>query len=97
MDPILVGPAQWDQIARSMNLLYLFTALGLNSAISFLLGHAVLPSLTATMDLPVDLHLLRRALYPVAGISLVLALITFGWALSQAIGVIQQIYPRFWI
>ncbi len=97
MDPTLLGPKQWDQIARMVNLLYLFTALGLNSAIAFLLSHAVLPSLTGTMDLPGDLRLLRRALYSVAGVSFILDLIAFGWALALAIGVIQQIYPRFWI
>jgi hypothetical protein len=78
-----------------MRTLVLFAVLAVNTALSFLFAHAVIPSLVATGDLPSGLRGLRRLLYPVSAVSLAVALSAFARTLFLAVPVIQQIYPRF--
>ena len=97
MEPDLISPAQWDQIGRAMVSLYIFTGLALNAALSFLLGHAIIPSLVASGDAPAESLALRRVLDPVFALSLLLTLVALGWAMYLAVDALWQIYPRFWI
>jgi hypothetical protein len=97
MDPDVIRVEQWDQISRAMVLLYLFVGLALNSALALLLGHAIIPSLVGTADVPHRVLVFRRVLYPVFAVSLVLTVFTLGWAVYLAVDVLRQIYPRFWI
>ena len=95
LDPRLLGPAQWALVNVSMRSLAFFVVLAINTAVCFLVAHALIPSLITTGDAPGDLHRLRRVLYPLAAASLVAAIFAFVQALSYGVALIQQIYPRF--
>jgi hypothetical protein len=95
MDPRLLGPEQWGQIGRLLPHFGLFVALMVNMAMSFLLAHAILPSLAMTRDLPEGIAELRRILYPISAISMVLAAITLARAIVIMVAVLEYFYPRF--
>lgn len=97
MDPATLTPAQWDQLRDVMQSLYAFTGLGLNAALVFLLGHAILPSLVESGDAPPEVGAYRRALDPIFAISLLLTLYALARALVLGAGVLQQVYPRWGI
>jgi hypothetical protein len=97
MDPQPLNSAEWVHIGRLMTFLVLFTGLGLASALGFLLGHAVLPSLIDSRAAPALLVAMRRFAYPLSALGLVLALYALARALTLAIEVMQRVYPRFWI
>lgn len=95
MDPSAVGPGQWDQVIRGTLHLFLFLGLMVNTAISFLVAHAVIPSLVTSGDALPEIHNFRRILYPVSALSLLLMIYAFGRMVSLAVPVLEQIYPRF--
>jgi hypothetical protein len=95
MDPQYLYRDQWALIATLLPHLALFVALMVNMAISFLMAHAVIPSLTLTQDIPADIGKLRRILYPISGLSLILAAIALGRAIYLIVEVTQYFYPRF--
>jgi len=95
MDPRLMGPEQWMLVDRALSHLVVFLVLAVNTAFSFLIAHAVIPSLVSTGDAPPQVAGFRVALYPVFAASLVATLYTFARSISYAITLIQQIYPRF--
>lgn len=97
MDPQVIGAEEWEQISRSLIYLFLFTGLGLTSAMGFLFGHAVLPSLVDSQDAPGSASLLRWLAYPVSATALVLAALALARAVMLAVAVTQEIYPRVWI
>lgn len=97
MEPNPITAEQWDQISRALIYLFLFTGLGLTSAMTFLFGGAMLPSLVASRDVPSVLGALRYVMYPVAMLALGLAAYALIRALLIAIPVSQEIYPRGWI
>lgn len=94
MDPLVLGPEEWDQIARALTGLLLFLGLAVNTGMAFLLGHAVIPSLEFTGEMPRELQVVRWVLYPVFGVSLVLTLYALIRALYLGVTVIQIMYPR---
>lgn len=95
MDPQYLYREHWDLIGSLLPHLVLFVALVVNMAISFLLAHAIIPSLAMTRDIPEDLHKLRRILYPISAVSLGLAAVVLGRAVSLMVAVLQYYYPRF--
>jgi hypothetical protein len=97
MDPRPLGPEHWHQIRDLMVGLFLFVGLALNGAVAFLLAHAVIPSLVPEVDRVGGIRLIRRVLYPVFALSLVLTLYALGRALALAIEVLRYTYPRFLI
>ena len=97
MDPQLITAEQWDQISHALIYLFLFTGLGLTSAMAFLFGHAMLPSLIDSGDGAPALAFLRWLAYPVSVAGLILAAYALLRAVSVATAVSQQIYPRTWI
>jgi hypothetical protein len=97
MDPQVIGPDLWTQIGRALVYLFLFTGLGLTSALGFLLGHAVLPSLVETDDVVHALSALRWMAYPVSALALALAAYALARGLLLAVSIAQQIYPRVWM
>lgn len=95
MDPTVMGPEAWNQIWRSLTSLVLFVGLVVNTVMSFLLAHAIIPSLAFTGPLPPAVRTLRLVLYPIFAASLLLALLALGRGLYLAVDVLQRIYPRF--
>jgi hypothetical protein len=97
MDPQVVTAEQWAEISRLLIFLFLFTGLGLTSALGFLFGHAVIPSLIASHDAPPALGILRLVAYPIAAAALLLTLYALVRAIGLAADLMQRIYPRLWI
>lgn len=97
MDPQAIGPDKWDQINHALVYLFLFTGLGLTSAIAFLYSHAMLRSLVRSGDGVGALEALRWLAYPLSLAALVLAAYALARGLLLATAVAQQIYPRVWI
>ena len=97
MDPQVVTVAQWTEISRLVIYLFLFTGLGLTSALGFLFGHAVIPSLVASHDAPPALGSLRWLAYPIAAVALLLTLYALLRAIGLAVDLMQRSYPRLWI
>jgi hypothetical protein len=97
MDPQPLSAADWAQVSRATIYLYLFTGLGLTSALGFLLGHAMIPSLVERRDAPNGLGSLRWVAYPLSAAALVLTLYALARALILTFGVLHGFYPRVWI
>jgi hypothetical protein len=97
MDPQVVTAEQWAEISRLLIFLFLFTGLGLTSALGFLFGHAVIPSLIASHDAPPALGALRVLAYPIAAAALLLTLYALLRAIGLAVDLMQRTYPRLWI
>ena len=95
MDPRSIGIEQWDQIHRALINWYLFVALAANTAVAFLVAHAVIPSLLLTDDVPREVQTLRWVLYPVSAISIVLMFFVLFRAIALAVIALEEIYPRF--
>ena len=97
MDPQPLSAALWAQVSRATIYLYLFTGLGLTTALSFLLAHAIIPSLVQRHEAPPGLSSLRWIAYPLSAAALVLTLYALARALVLAFGLTQDFYPRVWI
>jgi hypothetical protein len=95
MDPQYLDRHYWDLIGTLLPHLALFVALMVNMAISFLMAHAVIPSLAMTRDIPLDVGKLRGILYPISALSFVLAAFALGRAVYLMVVVLEYFYPRF--
>lgn len=97
MDPTLLTPGLWDQLSRAILSLSLFVGLVVTAAMAFLCGHAIVPSLIGTRDVPPQAQLFRWIFYPLAAVCLVPMLYALVHALSLTVAVLQQFFPRFLI
>jgi hypothetical protein len=95
MDPQYLYKEQWDVLTTALPHLALFVAFMVNMAISFLLAHAVIPSLSLTRDIPDEVRMLRNILYPISAVSFALAAFSLGRAIYLFVVVIQYFYPRY--
>jgi hypothetical protein len=95
MDPNILQAEQWARINDSLRFLVLFVGLVINMTMSFLLAHAIIPSLVTAGEAPPATSKLRGILYPISAVSAVLVVWAFATALSGIIPVIQYFYPRF--
>jgi len=95
MDPRILTSDQWQLINDSLRFLVLFVGLVINMTMSFLLAHAVIPSLINSGEIAFATHRLRMILYPISAISAVLVIVAFSTALTGFVSVIHQFYPRF--
>lgn len=95
MDPSLISAPQWQALAQVVLAVVVFVALTINAAFALLTGHAIVPSLLHSEDVPANARLVRWALYPVFAISLVLALIALARALSTGVAFLNDFYPRY--
>ncbi|MSQ23239.1 MAG: hypothetical protein EXR58_01610 [Chloroflexi bacterium] len=82
-------------MTQTLNSLVLFAILAINTAVTFLIAHAVIPSLVTTGDAPTSVGTIRRTLYFIFAVSFLVAGYAGSRALGQAITLIDQIYPRF--
>ena len=94
MDPRLLGPEQWNQLSVLLLYLFLFVGLIINTALSFLLAHGIIPSLVNTTLATADLFAFRRVLYPVVVVSGVLTAIALWRAISLIIVFVNYLFPR---
>lgn len=96
MTPESIGPAEWNSLTALLVTIWLFATTTVVFTVSFVLGHAVLPSLQYTGDLPPRVVRLRPLLYLVALVALGIDVLLF-LRLGVQLGIIGQIYQRFLI
>jgi hypothetical protein len=97
MDPQPLKASDWLEINRLLLYLVLFGGLGLTAALSFLVSHAVIPSLVESRDAPRLLGSVRWLAYPIAAMGLILGLYAFARVAMLAADVMGRVYPRFWM
>ena len=95
MDPRILNTDLWSQLGIAMSHLIMVVGFIANGAMAFILSHAVIPSLQGSGEMPSEVGIFRRILYPVAALSLLLALYSAGRAIYVAVAVLMQFYPRF--
>ena len=95
MDPALISADDWQRLARILNDLYLATGLGITGAMSFLMAHAVLPSLVATNDVAAGLKSMRWIFYGIFAAALGLTCFALARAFTQGVGFLDLFYPRY--
>jgi hypothetical protein len=97
MDPAFIDQATWQAIVALIVASLWFTILAIGAALLLLVAHAVLPSLIATAQLPIQANWLRPVLsllaLGVAGFG-ILNLVS---AVGLAVAVVRDLYPRFLI
>lgn len=97
MDPTLLTPGLWDELSRAIVSMSLFVGLVVTAALAFLCGHAIVPSLIGTRDVPPQVRLFRWIFYPLSALCVVPLLYALAQALTLIVGVLQQFFPRFLI
>src|SRR5689334_9419768 len=95
MDPRVASPDTWVLMNATLNSLVLFVILWINAVVTFLVAHAVIPSLVRNHDVAVSVDGFRKYLYPLFAVSGVAAIYAFWRTISLAIVLMDQIYPRF--
>ena|SRR5438067_1624735 len=95
MDPRILTGDQWIFLNDSLRYLVLFVGLVINTAMSFLLAHAIIPSLVNSGEVPPQTSRFRAILYPISAVSFLLFVWSFSTAISGVVSVLQQFYPRY--
>src|SRR5947207_12438121 len=97
MDPRVASPDAWVLMTQTLNSLVLFVILAINTAVTFMIAHGVIPSLLLTEDVPLSIRSFRPYLYVLDAISAMAAVYAFYRAISLALVLMDQIYPRLTI
>ena len=95
MDHALALPI-WDELDTGFIYFWLALAMMVAMSVSFLLAHAIIPSLVGTRDLPQGFAKLRPVFYGATIVALILALFLY-YTTWQTVSVYLDIYPRKWI
>jgi hypothetical protein len=95
LDPRFLTGEYWAQLNFSLGRLALFMGLAANGALSFLLGHGVIPSLVANEVVPREVNTFRWILYIVSAASILLTLYNLSRVIPSFVDVISYFYPRF--
>lgn len=93
MTPQAIGAADWGDLAALVVTLWFFALSTVAFAISLLLGHAIIPSLAYSGQLPSAAARLRPLFYLAALLALA-ADVFIALKLSSQTGILQMIYPR---
>ena len=95
MDHPLTVPI-WDQLNTGFIFFWLALFMMVAMAVSFLLAHAIIPSLVGTRDLPQGFAKLRPVFYATAILAILSALFLY-YTTWQTVSVYLDYYPRMWI
>src|SRR5262249_6858770 len=88
MDPRLMSPLLWDEISRALVGMVLFLGLAVTAGLALLCGHAIIPSLVSTEDVPPATATFRWIFYPIFGASLAITVYALAQALIVTVGVL---------
>ena len=92
-DPRAITGGDWSKISALVFFLWLVVIFNVGFAFAMLIGHAVIPSLTATGHIPAVFHRIRPFFYVLGLISLGLAVVVIAYWL-MGLGIIYEIYPK---
>ncbi len=93
MIPQFLGTDEWNSLTGILVTLWLFAFLTITFAMNLLIGHAILPSLALTRQLPFVVRLVRPIFYVIAAIALGFDVYVM-LLLGSQLGLLQIIYPR---
>lgn len=96
MQPTFIDAAQWGQLVGLIHYLFLFVLSVIVFAFSLLMGHALIPSLVATNHLPRGVQRVRPLFYLMALLALG-GIGFFLWNAANHLGLLRDIYPRFFL
>ena len=96
MDPSFVSTGIWHDLSTLLRFLWVYIFFIINASFSFLLAHAILPTLVNSGQFPARIARLRPLLYLGALGSFVLALVFLAVTAVNA-DVIGRVWPRWWI
>lgn len=96
MDPGFITTDQWSGISTMLRFLWAYWLFIIGFAFTFLLAHAIVPSMVSTGQLPPGTIRLRPLLYLGALGILGFALILFILTMVNA-GVVGRLWERWWI
>ena len=98
MEPHVLTAADWAQLSRVVESLLLMVAFAVSGATAMLIALAILPSLSASDDVPASaLRLWRRVLVPTGWLAAALTVVALLRVLLVALPLLQQLYPRWLI
>ena len=95
MDHALALPI-WDELHTGFIFFWLALFMMVATAVSFLMAHAIIPSLVGTRDLPEGYARLRPVFYGATIFALLLALFLY-YMTWETVSVYLDIFPRKWI
>jgi len=95
VDPALLSAGDWQRLAGMLNDLYVATGLGIAAAMSFLLAHAILPSLVATRDIAASFRGARPVFYFIAACAFGITSYALARAFIEGVAIVEVFYPRF--
>lgn len=93
MVPQVPIPADWNSLTLLLLSLWLFAFVTITFAINVLIGHAILPSLSYTHELPFWLSLIRPVFYVIAVLAFA-ADVFIVIQLGNQLGILPAIYPH---
>ncbi len=93
MTPQTIGTADWANLSSLVVTLWLFAFFTVTFAVNMLIGHALIPSLAYSRELPRLVKPLRPLFYLVAAVALVIDVVLV-IRIGVQLGVLQNIYPR---
>lgn len=96
LDPTTITGAQWHEINQRLAYFWIFLAAMAGFGFSFLMAHAVIPSLVFTRDLPDQATRARKLFYAGAAGLFAIAVVFLVLALG-VFRTIREIYPRWWM
>ncbi len=97
VNPAPLAPADWAQIYLALGCIWAFVTFIVIAGASFMLAHAIIPSLQFTRQLYDEPRVERIVLYGISGVSFVLAWYQFAQMLAVSYGVIWRFFPNIWI
>ena len=95
-DPLSISADSWFEIGQWLHALWIFFFATIVFGMSLLIGHAFIPSLVSTGELPQRFMKMRRVFSAVAVVAFVVAIVflSIGIARTELLG---DIYDRWWI
>jgi len=96
LEPTTITGAQWHEINVRLAYFWIFLAAMAGFGFSFLMAHAIIPSLLFTRDLPERAGRVRTLFYAGAAGLFATALVFLVLALG-VFRVVRDIYPRWWM
>ncbi len=96
IDPQSLTAADWDQIQTTLVYLWVLWVAVITMAMSLLVAHAIIPSLTTTGHLGPRVERIRPVFYAAAAAAAAVALFAFVGFLAES-EVLRTIYTKVWI
>ncbi len=96
VDPVAVSAPAWSDIGNWLHWLWAYFFCIVIIAFTFLIAHAIVPSLVSSGHLPKSFLKLRQPMYIGVAVFLALAMLFLTWTVNNS-HLLENLYNRFWI